>query len=166
MILKKTCWLAAIHPSRVGAIIGTGDGVDLDAFIRFGFFVGAAFQIHDDVLNLAGAAAAYGKEADGDLWEGKRTLMLIRALQEATPAERARIAKLLERPREERREREVRWLRRLIDRYGCIEYARQVAYGLAGAALNEFSLVFGGLPESRDKRFIEALVTWVFERTH
>ncbi len=166
MILKKTCWLASIHPSRVGALIGTRDSIDLDAFIRFGFFVGAAFQIQDDVLNLGGASEAYGKETDGDLWEGKRTLMLIRALNVASGGERQRIAELLALPREERSAAEIRWLRRLLDRYGCIEYARQIAHGLAGAALHEFSLVFGGLPESRDKRFIEGLVTWVFERSH
>ncbi len=166
MILKKTCWLASIHPSRVGALIGTGDGIDLDAFVRFGFFVGAAFQIQDDLLNLEGASQDYGKERDGDLWEGKRTLMLIRALQESTDAERRRISQILGRRRAERGAREIRWLRRLMDRYDCIEYARQVAHGLAGAALHEFSLLYGGLPESRDKRFIESLVTWVFQRTH
>ena len=51
-----------------------------------------------------------------------------------------------------------------MDDYGCIDYARHIAHGLAGAALHEFSLLYGGLPESRDKRFIEGMVTWVFER--
>jgi geranylgeranyl diphosphate synthase type II len=166
MILKKTCWLAAIHPSRVGALIGTRDTVALDPFIRFGFFVGAAFQIQDDLLNLTANQDLYGKERDGDLWEGKRTLMLIHLLRESTPDEHARIVAALGVSRRQRQERDVRWMRRLIDRYDCIEYARQIAHGLAGAALHEFSLVYGGLPDSRDKQFIEALVTWVFERSH
>ena len=38
MVLKKTCWLASIYPSRVGALIATRDGVDLESFVRFGFF--------------------------------------------------------------------------------------------------------------------------------
>src|SRR5262252_5964477 len=80
MSLKKTCWLATIYPSRVGAMIGTCDNIDLDPFVRFGFFLGAAFQIQDDLLNLVGDAGAYGKELDGDLREGKRTLMLIHLL--------------------------------------------------------------------------------------
>src|SRR5882724_9678782 len=43
MVLKKTCWYTTIYPSRVGALIGTGSGHDLDRFIRFGFLLGAAF---------------------------------------------------------------------------------------------------------------------------
>jgi geranylgeranyl diphosphate synthase type II len=51
-----------------------------------------------------------------------------------------------------------------MDAHGCIEYARDVANGLAGAALAEFAATYGHLPPSRDKAFIEALVTWVIER--
>ncbi len=75
MVLKKTCWYTTIWPSRVGALIGTRSDRDLDRFLRFGFFLGAAFQIQDDLLNLLGDRARYGKEIDGDVWEGKRTVM-------------------------------------------------------------------------------------------
>ena len=44
MVLRKTCWLAAIYPTRVGALIGTRDGIDLEPFLRFGFFLGAGFS--------------------------------------------------------------------------------------------------------------------------
>jgi geranylgeranyl diphosphate synthase type II len=164
MILKKTCWYTSIHPSRAGALIGTRDGIDLERFVRFGFFLGAAFQIQDDLLNLVGDAERYGKELHGDLWEGKRTLMLIDLLQKATPSERAQLAELLRLPRHERSAADVRWIRKQMDAYGCLAHARQVAHGLAGAALHEYSLLYGGLPDSRDKRFIEGLITWVIER--
>src|SRR5205823_4274028 len=72
-------------------LIAVADRVDPTAFVRFGFFLGTAFQIQDDVLNLIGDEAAYGKETCGDLREGKRTLMLIRLLQLATADERARL---------------------------------------------------------------------------
>ena len=49
MVLKKTCWLATIFPLRVGALIGSRGSADLEAFLRFGFFLGAAFQIQDDL---------------------------------------------------------------------------------------------------------------------
>jgi len=51
-----------------------------------------------------------------------------------------------------------------MDAYGCIDYARQVAHGLAGAAQYEFARLYGHLPDSRDKRFLEALPSWVIER--
>jgi geranylgeranyl diphosphate synthase type II len=164
MVLKKTCWLATIYPSRVGALIGTRDGVDLDAFLRFGFFLGAAFQIQDDLLNLA-ADERYGKEANGDIREGKRTLMLIRLFRQATPDEYRRLVQLLQLSREQRTLTEVSWIRSLMDAYDCLPYARQIAHGLAGAALHEYSLLYASVPDSRDKHFIEGLVTWVFERS-
>jgi len=137
----------------------------LDPFIRFGFFLGATFQIQDDLLNLVGDPERYGKELDGDLYEGKRTLMLIHLLRESAPDERVQLCDVLRLPREARTSDQVRWMRALMDVHGCIDYARQIAHGLAGAALHEYGLLYGSLPDSRDKRFIEGLVTWVFERT-
>jgi geranylgeranyl diphosphate synthase, type II len=163
MVLKKTCWLATIYPIRVGALIGSRGSVDLDPFVRYGFFLGAAFQIQDDLLNLVGDEG-YGKEINGDIWEGKRTLMLIHTIRESSPEERARLSAILRGPREERTPSEVKWIRRLMDKYGCAEYARKIAHGLAGAALHEYSLLSVGLPDSRDKSFLEQLVTWVIER--
>ncbi len=163
MVLKKTCWLATIYPVRVGALIGSRDSVNLDPFVRYGFFLGAAFQIQDDLLNLVGDDG-YGKEINGDLWEGKRTLMLIHAIRESTTEERRRLSRLLSRPREARTLVQVTWMRKLMDKYGCTEYARKIAHGLAGAALHEYSLLSAGLPDSRDKSFLEQMVTWVIER--
>jgi geranylgeranyl diphosphate synthase type II len=165
MILRKTCWYTTIYPCRVGALIGTRDGVDLDRYMRFGFFLGAAFQIQDDLLNLIGDPVRYGKELEGDIWEGKRTLILIHLLQEASADERAELHRLLSPHREGRTQADVEWIRRHMDRHGCIEYARQIAHGLAGAAMHEFRLAYADLPDSRDKRFMEALPRWVLERT-
>lgn len=164
MVLRKTCWLAVIYPTRVGALIGTRDGIDLEPFLRFGFFLGAAFQIQDDLLNLV-ADDRYGKELQGDLLEGKRTLMLIRLLQRAQPSERHRLSYILGLTREQRTLDDVEWVRGSMDRYDCIDYARGVAHGLAGAAHHEYRSLFSNLPVSKDKEFIEGLVTWVFERT-
>jgi geranylgeranyl diphosphate synthase, type II len=164
MILKKTCWYTTIYPCRVGALIGTRDGVDLDRYLRFGFFLGAAFQVEDDLLNLVGDRNRYGKEIDGDIWEGKRTLMLIRLWQKAKPRERAGLRRLLTLVRGRRTIEDIDWVRERMDAYGCIDEARDVAHGLAGAALHEFSLAYAGLPDSRDKAFVQALATWVIER--
>ncbi len=166
MVLKKTCWLAAIYPTRVGAMIATRDRLDLDPFQRFGFFMGAAFQIQDDLLNLVGSYEDYGKEISGDLREGKRTLMLIRLFELASPPELERLAAILARPRDKRTTPEISWMLERMAAYDTIEYAAQVARALAGAALHEFELIFSGLPDSRDKRFIESLVLWMLERKH
>lgn len=164
MVLKKTCSYTTIFPLRVGALIGTRDALQLDVLTRFGFFLGAAFQIQDDLLNLTGDHRSYGKELDGDIWEGKRSLMMIRLFQRATPEELQRLAKALNATRAARQADQVIWIRERMDAYGCIEYARQVAHAMAGAARHEFACCFGRLPDSRDKRFIEDMVRWVIAR--
>jgi len=165
MVLKKTCWYTTIFPTRAGVLIGARSRRDLDRFVRFGFFLGAAFQIQDDLLNLEGDARRYGKELSGDIWEGKRTLMLIYLLRAATDLERSRLSAFLAQPRQTRTLADVQWVHASMDRYGSVEHARQVAHALAGAALHEYAGLSAGLRDSRDKRFIEALVRWVLERT-
>jgi geranylgeranyl diphosphate synthase type II len=164
MILKKTCWYTTIYPCRVGALIGTRARPEWTSFVRFGFFLGAAFQIQDDLLNLVGDEASYGKERNGDLWEGKRTVMMIHLFQRSSPHERAQLAALLSRPRLDRTAADVQWMRDRMDACGAIEHATRLAQELAGAAVHEGKLLFEHLPDSRDRRFIEALPRWVIER--
>lgn len=164
MVLKKTCWLGAIYPIRIGALIGTRAQIELDRFTSFGFFLGAAFQIQDDLLNLV-ADTRYGKEKAGDLWEGKRTLMLIHLLENCTAAERKKIKRTLATPRGEKRRKDIKFIRTAMERHGSVEHARMVANGIAGAAIEEFNQAFRGVPYSRDLEFLERLSVWVFERT-
>ena len=163
MVLQKTCWLTTIHPLRAGAIIGGRGRLPLDPLIQIGLFFGAAFQIQDDILNLEGGQS-YGKEREGDLYEGKLTLMLIHALRRAKPSEARRLAAFMALCRDQRTSLDVAWVSALLKRSGAAEYARSVAHGLAGAALCEFDHYFSGLPESRDRQFIRSLITWVMER--
>lgn len=163
MVLKKTCWLATIHPLRVGALIGSGDKIEPERFIHFGFFLGAAFQIQDDLMNLL-PDERYGKERNGDLWEGKRSLMVIHAFGECSPDEKQRLAAVLAKTRQQRTLKDVNWMQQLIARYGSIEYAREIANGLAGAAQHEFSILAADVPPSDDRRFLEQMTRWVVER--
>ena len=164
MIMKKTCWYTTIFPLRAGALVSRSD-VNPDHFIRFGFFAGAAFQIQDDLLNLLGDPVKYGKELNGDLQEGKRTLMLIHLLERATPTERERLQELLSRPRDARTDADVLWVRGRMAAYESIEYAQRMAHGLAGAAQHAFDEIFADVPASRDLAFLRGVVRWVLART-
>jgi geranylgeranyl diphosphate synthase type II len=117
------------------------------------------------LLNLQ-STAGYGKEANGDLLEGKRTLMLIYAMRTTRPSERRRLTRLLGKPRNRRSPRDVAWMRSLIDHTGAMDHARSVAKGLAGAALYEFEQIFdaAATSRSRDARFIRSMITWVLNR--
>ena len=113
MVLKKTCWYSFIHPCRIGALIATRDGVDLDRFNRFGYFLGTAFQIQDDLLNLTGDEQRYGKEIGG---RPARRQADADADSSAAPAGRTRSAACLRRfsgsPARSDRASDARWILR------------------------------------------------------
>lgn len=163
LVLKKTAWLATIWPAQIGLMIGSRGHCDPASVVRFGFFLGAAFQIEDDLRNL-GAGDAYGKEADGDLFEAKRTLMLIHAHGACGVKDRRRLDEFLALRRADRTGEMVAWLTDLLVQQGSIDHARTVAGAFAGAALHEFELAYGALPASRHKAFIGGLPTWVLAR--
>jgi geranylgeranyl diphosphate synthase type II len=165
MVLRKTCSYSTMFPLRVGAVIGTGRRDGGDAPMRFAFLLGAAFQIQDDLLNVCGDEASYGKEHAGDLLEGKRTLLTIRLLDRCTADERARITEFMGLPREAKPAETAHWMLGLLTRYGCIEDVRRMAHALVGAAMSEFSRTLEALPASRDKEFLRGLIPWVIEQS-
>jgi geranylgeranyl diphosphate synthase type II len=163
MTLKKTCWYTCIHPCRIGALIGQGSSDRLDRFNHFGYYMGAAFQIQDDLLNVAGAIR-YGKEYAGDIFEGKRTLMLIHLINKADAVEKARLREFLALPRSDRGAADVTWvLERMVD-HGSIIYGRSCARGLAGGALTAFEQAYASAPESEHKRLVHDIITYMVER--
>ncbi|HYC26333.1 MAG TPA: polyprenyl synthetase family protein, partial [Roseiarcus sp.] len=165
LALKKTAWYSFIHPLRIGALVAKGDDQRLDRFDRFGYLLGLAFQITDDVLNLSGQVSKYGKEIDGDLWEGKRTLLLTYALERAGGADRAWIGDFLARPRERRLPREIFRLHQIIANCGAMEWAQQLADALARAAAREFDgTAFAGAPASPDLDWLKSCVEFLVKR--
>lgn len=164
MTYKKTCWYTCIAPLRVGAMAAGVTGAPLEELRRFGYFLGIAFQIQDDVLNLVGEEARYGKERCGDIWEGKRTLMLIHLLSSAAPAEREEITSFLSRRRGDKTQEGVDRVEALMIRYGSIEHAREMSRRLALKARTILGERTGWMPESRHKRFLRATVDYVVTR--
>jgi geranylgeranyl diphosphate synthase, type II len=163
LALKKTAWMGVIWPAQLGLLIGSRGTADPESLVRFGAFLGTAFQIEDDLRNLS-SSPDYGKEQNGDLFEAKRTLMLIHVRRSCAEAERARLDAFLALDRHERSPEDVLWLARLMEKHGSIAHAREVAGALAGAAAHEFTIAYGAFQPSADLRFIAGLISWIFER--
>jgi len=164
LVLKKTAWYSFIHPMRIGALIAQPDRADVDVFNRLGYFLGAAFQIQDDVLNLSGDRAKYGKEIGGDLLEGKRTLILANLFQQVSSMEKARLAVFFGKPRAQRLPREVAWVYELLSRYKVLEYARAAARDFADGARNEFDKTFSDAIPGQDLEFLRSLLDYIVRR--
>jgi geranylgeranyl diphosphate synthase type II len=143
MVTLKTSWYTVIGPLNLGAHAA---GVPPSpAFETYGERLGAAFQIRDDVLNLAPEMAT-GKEFAGDLYEGKRTLVLAHLLTSASSAERSEVEGVLRKSRGEKRPAEIERILKLIERYESRQYAQAVAEREAAVALAGLREVLAALP--------------------
>lgn len=161
LIMHKTCWYTTIHPLRVGAIVGSGGAADVRDMVRFGFHLGAAFQIRDDLLNLTGDVSLYGKEINGDLYEGKRTLALIHLIDQAAPEHRVFLEQYLSMERQDRTPEVVARLRSLLDSHGSLEFAAVYARRIASAALDAFGAAFAAASPGRDADFVRAPIPYM-----
>jgi geranylgeranyl diphosphate synthase, type II len=94
MIEKKTGALIATA-AELGGIIGGGTKRQTDALRRFGLSLGRAFQVQDDLLDIIADPDAFGKTTGGDVLEGKRTYLLLRAAEKTRGDDRALVERVL-----------------------------------------------------------------------
>lgn len=174
MAHKKTCWYTVIAPLRTGVICGSRPGVEsptaeqLDVLTELGHVAGIAFQIHDDLLNLEADERVYGKEIAGDLWEGKRTVMLLHFLRTAAERDRTRAIELLMTARAQKTASDVEWLLQAMRAAGSIEHGRAVAKSYADRALHvdlRLDQLFGrSAAECEDRRFVREMIGYIIDR--
>jgi geranylgeranyl diphosphate synthase type I len=93
MIGKKTAALVGASV-QAGAILATDDPEVVEAYRRFGYDLGMAFQMADDVKGSFWSSADSGKPEAGDVRKRKKTLPLVWALQHATDGDRARLTEI------------------------------------------------------------------------
>jgi geranylgeranyl diphosphate synthase type I len=99
VIRFKTAKYTVERPLQLGgALAGASPGL-LDAYSAFGIPLGEAFQLRDDVLGVFGDPRQTGKPAGDDVREGKRTVLVVKALELGSDAERAGLERHLGDPR-------------------------------------------------------------------
>jgi octaprenyl-diphosphate synthase len=98
IIANKTAVLLSAA-CEIGAILGCVDTEKRTALREFGYHVGMAFQLTDDMLDYIASDTTLGKHTGTDLREGKITLPLIHALKQASDEEKNFVSGLLEKPR-------------------------------------------------------------------
>ena len=83
MIRLKTSVLLGCA-CKMGALIGGADEATAQLFYKVGENLGLAFQLQDDMLDVWGDEATFGKAIGGDIMNNKKTFLLINAMQRAT----------------------------------------------------------------------------------
>lgn len=115
---------------RLAGIVTGQNTETIKTLGMYGAELGSAFQLIDDVLDYAGDSAALGKNVGDDLREGKPTLPLIHAMQNAAPAAQALIRRAISGGGTD----EVEPILQAIETSGSLDYTRDKAIDLAKLA--------------------------------
>ncbi|MBW1616903.1 MAG: polyprenyl synthetase family protein [Deltaproteobacteria bacterium] len=110
---------------KIGAIISDAEQKKIDSIARYGYNIGIAFQMADDLLDYTSDTSVLGKEIGADLKEGKLTLPLIYALNAAEPEDKKKIETII--TNKDFSEKNFNMLLKLLHRYKGIDYTRNKA---------------------------------------
>jgi octaprenyl-diphosphate synthase len=146
--------------ARLGALVAGGDESIESRLAEYGWNLGMAFQLVDDVLDFTSRESVLGKPVGNDLREGKVTLPLIYALREATSSEREMVATVLRDGSYDNVSLDS--ILRLIDRYGSVEKARQRAQQFTEKA----RLIMSGFTASPTQRALSNVTNLITGRDH
>ena len=123
MIRLKTSVLLACA-CKVGAIMADAPAEDVEHMYKFGEKLGLAFQLQDDLLDVYGNPAVFGKNIGGDITSNKKTYMLINAVNRANAAQREQLMKWIEAKEFDRNEK-VKAVTELYNEIGIRELCEQ-----------------------------------------
>ncbi len=161
MLEKKTGVLLG-YAASTGACIGTGlpyaDCAPAQSLAAFARACGVAFQLQDDILGIVGNERQLGKPIGSDLREGKATVLVLHALEQATPGQRDLLGRVLGNPHAPASE--VAAATDLLRKLGSIEYAQ----ALARQFLTKARTHLGALAPSPARDLLEAWAEYLFDR--
>lgn len=161
MLRKKTGMLYEFA-GRAGAMIGLGDVTGHDPAVeriaRFCSQCGTAFQLQDDILGAIGDPAVTGKAVGADLREGKKTLILFRALRNANEAQRRELMSIV--GRADAGDEAIGRVMRLIEDLDGIGYTRRLMQQMIDDAVNSLD----GLPPTPSRDLLRQWADYLIDR--
>ena len=170
MSLNKTGYYSGGTPCSIGAVIADGNEKQIEALKKFGFAVGIAFQIQDDILNVTMSeeeekiaptttSGGYGKDFAGDIKEGKRTLLIVHAFEHANKMKKDKMRQLV--GKKEITIEEKKEVIKIMKKYGSIEFAKNYANKMLENALINLKK---NIPDTEGRKKLESLAHFLIER--
>ncbi len=157
LVHRKTAYLFSVC-ARLGAVLAGADTKDEQRLGDYGWNLGMAFQLVDDLLDFTASERVLGKPVGNDLREGKVTLAMILALKQCTPGERETVQRVV--ADESYDVAPFRSVLGLLTKYGTIERVRTRALDYIENATAQLA----SLPESNYKRALYSVTEWVVDR--
>lgn len=148
--------------AKLAVILSGGKNRVAEKIGRVAEAMGLAFQIQDDILDITLTGKErekFGKSFGNDIKEGKRTLMVIHALEKAKKVDKKRLIKILNKHTDDSNEK--REAIEIIKKQGSIEYAQKVSQKIIKEAWEETEKL---LPPSDAKEKLNDFINYLIER--
>ncbi len=142
----------------LGAHLGTNNMERIDAITQYGQQIGTAFQIVDDLLDFVEAPEKLGKNAYGDLREGKLTFPIIYTRKVCDDGEKQMLEKVLNADSDE--SQAINYVESLFEKYDVETHCLRIAQGYADRANAALTI----LPQSAARKALENLANYVVSR--
>ncbi len=157
MIRKKTASMIEMC-CKVGCYIGNGTKTEINGLANFGRNIGIAFQIQDDLLDAIGNESEFGKFVGGDLMEGKKTFLFLKALEKSNGSDR-KLLNLVITKRGIAKDR-ISVYQNIYRKLGVIEDAKKEIKAYTNKALKSLSV----LKRNDDKELFHNLADYLLRR--
>lgn len=162
----KTGYYTISGPMRLGAIVAGATDSELNTIYQFGRYLGLAFQIIDDILDLTSDFSGLKKQQYNDIYEGKRTIPLSHLLQSVTSGELARISAIFSKTRDQKTESEVLEIITLMNKYRSIEQSRQIAVDFSIQAKKILAEKMSFIKIEPYRQQLESAIDFIVNRVH
>jgi len=157
MIERKTAVLMSAA-AQGGAIVAGASQELQEAMFEFGRLMGLGFQIWDDVLDLRADEKVLGKPVGSDIRNGKKTLIIINAMEYLEDKEKARLNHILGNAKASKAE--VDEAIAILDRAGAVDRAERIALEMISKA----KVLLDDLPEGDDRQRLKDLTDFMIRR--
>ncbi|MGV3279085.1 polyprenyl synthetase family protein [Rickettsiales bacterium LUAb2] len=138
IIATKTAYLFKAA-TNVGSLIATNNEAEIKAMANFGYNLGLAFQIIDDINDYLADKVKNGKNAGDDLNEGKITLPFILALQKSSSQEHQQLCNII--AKDLKTTEDLNNVISIFNKYKCLEEAKNLANNYLQTAINELDKI-------------------------
>ncbi|MFA6353966.1 MAG: polyprenyl synthetase family protein [Candidatus Paceibacterota bacterium] len=156
----KTAIYTVEGPIHLGCILAEAEKSYLDLFSKFALPLGKAFQIKDDILGIFGNEKETGKKVGSDIIEGKKTLLVLKALEKGNKKQKQIIKQCLNKKNISKKELEE--FRKVIRKTGSLAYSEKLARSFAKKALT--ALIKINFKNKEAKEFFTGIVNFIIDR--
>lgn len=163
---SKTGYYTIAGPMRLGAILAGASDDQLELIYKFGLLLGRSFQIVDDLLDLTSDFAGQKKQQGNDIYEGKRTIMLIHLLNNANSSDLSKLKEILSKTRDQKSPEEINWVISKMTEYDSLEYSKNLAKQFALEAQNIFDNDLKFLSKEPFRSELQSIFDFILTRDH